>query len=229
MAITGPHNLEPIGLTALKSPLTGASIRRVAAAAQEQEPAESARLRVRNLFETGLRLNNQKLQEVQSDITRNQLSGQNIRIAQEVLTQLRITIEELDLNARIEENVVQEPLRNVASLPDKEFQGESLSPGLDLSKLGLDQLAGTRRETALARLDGALAILSEAAEQNDANSGAAYSQLAALTVERENLTASISQEPGGSASDNLVRIREELDTSSLRVSVGRESVFALIG
>lgn len=229
MAITGPRDLEPIGPSPLRSALSGANVRRIASVSKEQGPAETASLRVRNLFETGLRLNNQKLQEVQGEITRNQLARQNLGEATGLLTRLREAIESQELNSRVESELVSGPVRTVATLLGKDFQGDRLTPEADATSLEIDQLDDARRETALARLDGALEKLDTALRDREARVSADSARLSALTVERENLTASISQDSGGDVNDNLSRIREELDAASLRVSVGRENVFALIG
>lgn len=229
MVMGGPGNVDPIGSVPLRGAFSGTAVRRTGGEAEAGQSADSSRPRIRNLLETGLRLNNGRVQEVQAEITRNQLSAQNIDQARGVLSQFRRFIEDQELGSELPPVLTATALRRTSDILGNSFQGQSLNQGLSVAELGLENLPGLRREEALVTLDQALQQLNNAAQQAETRQAEEQNRLAALNVERENLTAAVSGRIGGNVRENLDELLAHLPETGARFNLGRENVLILIG
>lgn len=228
MAINGPSNLDPIGPTGLRNALSGTAVRRSEEGQTPPEQAEISQSRVKNLLETGLRLNNQQFQQIEAEVTRSQIAAQGIRTATSRLEGLREQVESLPEGAPVPAENAREVLNRVANDLSARFQDEAATPTLNVESLGLAEVPEVQREGALVRIDGALSQLDEAAATNEQQLAAEEQRVAALGVERENLNASVTGSVSADVDENLARVQESLPTQRVGVNVGRESVLALI-
>lgn len=228
MVISGPTNLDPIGPTGLRNALSGTAVRRSEEGVGAPEQAEIAQSRVKNLLETGLRLNNQQFQQVEAEVTRTQIAGQGIRTAIGRLEALREQVEGLPEGAPVPTDSARETLNRIQGDLGARFQEEPATPTLNLASLGLSDIPERQREEALVRIDEALSQLDSAAGAVDQQRVAEEQRIAALNVERENLNAPVTGRVSADVEENLARVQESLPTQRVGVNVGRESVLALI-
>jgi hypothetical protein len=183
---------------------------------------------VKNLLETGLRLNNQQFQQVEAEVTRSQVAAQGIRTAANRLQAFREQVENLPEGTAVPADAAREVLGQVAGDLGAQFQDEPVNPTLNTESLGLTQLPDVQREGALVRIDGALSRLDDAAAANEQELAAETQRIAALGVERENLNAPVTGQVSGDVEENLARVQDNLPAQQVGLNVGRESVLALI-